>query len=137
MKNITIRHNKHYTSVLINRIKSAQDLLDAFQAVRQVEGLAVAKPSQKGWQSYETAVNETELKQKTPVGESFKIFGCPFKVLDQHPESHVNGQCTLEWSYTDIDGKQHDEVIEDFYDMTLLDLVYEYLTNGAFLGYVG
>lgn len=133
MKNITIRHNKHYTSVLINRIECAQDLLDAQQAAIEIKGLVVVKPSKKGWESYKAAVNEAELKRTTPIGGLFEIFGCPFKITDQHPNSHVNGQCTIEWSYTDVDGKHHDDIFENFYDIPLLELVYEYLTHGALL----
>lgn len=130
-KPITIRHNKHYTSVLINTI-SKETILKASKLRNELpDEYCVVKPTKKAWQQFHELSREEQLMRKTKVGDSFEILGVKFKVLKQKPDSRVNGNIELSYmNYHNWDGSSEEEIFSIFYEQSLLEFIYQNLTKG-------
>lgn len=139
MKDFTIRHNKYYTSILINRA-SRDNFIRSCELARNVRlngnKPVVIKLSKRGADSYKQAYNEEQLMRETPVGKSFEIMGVIFKVIDQRPEAYENGSIELQYSYYDELGEH--VLTEDmllFYEQSLVEHVFQAVTNGCLLNF--
>lgn len=134
MKALTVRHNKYYTSILINIINKAT-LLEASQLRTELpDEYIVIKPTKRAMEQYRKEYREEELMRNTKVGDSFEIMGVRFKVLEQKPDSRVNGN--IELSCTDyLCGKKMEEptVMGIFYFQSLIEDVFHILTKGDML----
>lgn len=130
-KPITIRHNKHYTSVLINTINK-ETILEASKLRNELpDEHCVVKPTKKAWQQFHELSCEEQLMRKTKVGDSFEILGVKFKVLKQKPDSRVNGNIELSYmNYHNWDGSSEEEIFGIFYEQSLLEFIYKNLTKG-------
>lgn len=130
-KPITVRHNKHYTSILINTINK-ETILEASKLRNELpDEYCVVKPTKKAWQQFHELSHEEQLMRKTKVGDTFEILGVKFKVIEQKPDSQVNGNIKL--SYTDYyswDGSSKETIFDIFYEQSLLEFIYKSLTKG-------
>lgn len=137
MKAITVRHNKYYTSVLINEI-TRENMLEALRVARSLtDEHTVVKPTKKAWERYREESHEEELMRNTKTGDTFEIMGAQFTVIEQRPECRVNGNIILSYKkrMTDPYGKrvEIEEIVGVFYEQSLLEEVYQQVTNGALM----
>lgn len=81
MKNITIRHNKHYTSVLFNTNSPEvyKEAVEAAEKLSQQNIYNVIKPSSKGFNQF---VEKFKPFDKIKNRESFSIFGVKFEYIN-------------------------------------------------------
>ena len=139
-KTFSVSHHKYYNSVLVNHI-TKENLLEANRMAYDLENSepgdkpAVVKPTRRGFDQYRKDYREEELMRNTKVGDSFDIMGVKFTVTDQRPDSHVNGNITLQakdylWDDDGVIGTYTSE-FGIFYCQSLYDYVYHIL---SFLG---
>lgn len=138
-KTFSVRHNKYYTSVLVNHV-TRDNLLEANKMARELESAdpngkpVVVKPTRRGFDQYRKEYREEELMRTTKVGDSFSIMGVKFTVTDQRPDSYVNGNITLrtkDYLWAHMDGEPilgtYDTEFGIFYCQSLYDYVYSVL----------
>lgn len=80
-KTFSVRHNKYYTSVLVNHV-TRDNLLEANKMARELESAdpngkpVVVKPTRRGFDQYRKEYQEEELMRTTKVGGQFQHHGC-------------------------------------------------------------
>lgn len=128
MKEITVRHNKNYTTVFINVI-NRKNFLRAVDVSKKEVGSTVIKPSKKSISDYKTVYKEDLLMKQTKIGHSFEIMGVVFTVVEK---SHRD--ITLEHCYYD-NGLERDVKTRFtvFYGQSLIEEVFASVTNGTLL----
>lgn len=128
MKEITVRHNKNYTTVFINVI-NRKNFLRAVDVSKKEVGPTVIKPSKKSIPDYKTVYKEDLLMKQTKIGHSFEIMGVVFTVVEK---SHKD--ITLEYSYYDNSLERDVKTkVTMFYGQSLLENVFTAVTNGDLL----
>ncbi|WP_347284093.1 hypothetical protein [Lactobacillus taiwanensis] len=128
MKEITVRHNKNYTTVFINVI-NRKNFLRAVDVSKKEVGATVIKPSKKSIPGYKTVYKEDLLMKQTKIGHSFEIMGVVFTVVEK---SHRD--ITLEHSYYDNSLERDVKTkVTMFYGQSLLENVFTAVTNGDLL----
>ena len=78
-KAISVRHNKDYTSVLINKLNRKNMLIANATAIKvsreEHREAVVIKPTKKALMEYRETSHEQELMENTPIGHSFTLLG--------------------------------------------------------------
>ena len=140
-KAISVRHNKDYTSVLINKLNRKNMLIANATAIKvsreEHREAVVIKPTKKALMEYRETSHEQELMENTPIGHSFTLLGVAFTVVDRPDPSEGRGEVTLKYKqpykpayYTSNKQWKIDCVFGMFYFQSLIENVYKVITNG-------
>ncbi|MHB9953671.1 hypothetical protein [Ligilactobacillus murinus] len=116
MKEITVRKNKSYTSILIN-VASRKNFLQAYELQKELKtkGVnSVVKPSKQGAESYLNVYKPVQRMQETPVGHHFEIMGVAFKKLKREYDHLTKLELTSE-NNVRVDVSNNSSLIEDVY----------------------
>ena len=97
MKNVTVRHNKNYDSVLINN-NSVEAYKEAVEVAKKLDTTTEIRPTQKTYNQY---IEQFKPFDKIKNRESFTIFGVKFEyVKDSETDDAIWYKCTgLKYDY--------------------------------------
>lgn len=87
MKEISIRHNKNYDTIMINHI-TRNNLLEANKQAQEQKRATVVKPSKKGWETYQIEYRESAVLASAAKGKQFSIMGVTFTMLDKRDRDY-------------------------------------------------
>ena len=128
MKEISLRHNKNYTTVFINVI-NRKNFLEAIAVSEKQAGATVIKPSKKGMAGYKAVYKDDLLMEQTNVGHSFEIMGIVFTVIEKGDTG-----VTLAYSYYNNNLERVVKTkVRMFYGQSLIEDVFTAVTSGGLL----
>lgn len=87
MKEISIRHNKYYDTIMINHI-TRNNLLEANKQAKEHICATVVKPSKKAWETYQAEYRESTVLASAAKRKQFSIMGVTFTMLDKRDRDY-------------------------------------------------